>query len=285
MKKFARSSLVICWTLYCVIGIITNAHKYNFIDWIVAISVFLFPFIVVYMVKRKKRKALSHSAETISSTDKVDGYIQSSNVTYRTDGKPISDSEVPYLIQTGYENALRKQQESQNPKFHRTEQEEELSLKFFEKYHGIAYEKADKACLLYNEAIKTKDLSKRIELLNEAVVAFEKAKKYCYSKGKGGTIYFQDMWEYMHNSQNPCYSYLDVIQEALNNAISERDMFIPDILNVISENDGILQKYIYDKVPHIPKSDVQRIIRNLETENKLERVKKSGSYELHIVKQ
>lgn len=245
------------------------------------------PLVISFFIKRKRKKKQEITQPSIpaSSTEQpVDSYIKAGNVTYRTDGKPISDAEVPFLIQAGLENALRREQESSNPKFHRTFHEQDLSFEFSMKHGEEADKRTEKFDALYKAALQEKNLAKRIEILNNAVIAFEKAKNFCYSKGKGGTIYFQDTWEYMHNSERPCYSYLDKIQEELKEAIQERDVFIPSIIDTISSNNGLLQKNIYDLLPEIPKTVIQRIIRNLEIENKLERIKKSGSYELHIIK-
>ena len=196
----------------------------------------------------------------------------------------ITDEEVPYLVRLGYAKFVCAQKESSNPKFHRTEREEDLSFNFAKKHEHELAILINQFEELYRAAYKTDDLSQQIELLNRALIAFKTAKKFAYSKGKGGTIYFQDMYECMHNSRNSCFSYADLIQDNLDSAIQERDVIIPGILQIICDNDCILQKNIYAKLPAFPKSDIQRIIRKLEAENKIIRIKKSSSYELHIVK-
>lgn len=218
-----------------------------------------------------------------NSTAQTNGYIETNNIIYRTDNRSISDEEVPYLIQVGYEKALKSEYESVNPKFHRTPHEKDLSFNFWMKYGYEVDSLTENFESLYRDTYKTDDLSERISLLKEAITAFEKAKKFCYSKGKGGTIYFQDMWEHMHNSQNQCFSYLDNIKNSLNEAVFEKDIAIPEIINTVSENDGILQKNVYELLPNIDKSTIQRIIRRLESNNKLSRIKKGNSYELHLI--
>ena len=222
----------------------------------------------------------------------LDGYTSpfwNENLTFlqyisHTDGSPITDEEIPYLIQLGYEEALRAEKESDNPKFHRTEREEDLSFNFMMKHESELCPLVDKFEYLYRAAYKTDDLSQRIELLERSLAAFEKAKKFAYSKGKGGTIFFQDMYECMHNSRNSCFSYADIIQDCLDSTTQERDILIPGILQIVTDNDGILQKNIHEKLPSVSKSDIQREIRKLENEHVLTRTKKSNSYELHIVK-
>lgn len=43
------------------------------------------------------------------TTDKVTGYVTTENIITRTDEKEISDKDIPYLMQIGYENALKEQ--------------------------------------------------------------------------------------------------------------------------------------------------------------------------------
>lgn len=200
------------------------------------------------------------------------------------EGSPISDKEIPYLIQSGYAQAIRSEKTSNNPKFHRTEREDELAFDFMMKHTDELSAYIDQSEELYRKAYAVDDLSYRIELLKQSLIAFEKAKKFAYSKGKGGIIYFQDMYEHMHNSQSDCFSYADTIQASLDFAIRERDVIIPGILQVIGDNDGILQKDIYEQLPSISKSDIQKEIRKLENENVLSRTPKSNSYELRLVK-
>lgn len=279
-----KAILYLLWIcLWLFIAIATGLKAAN--DVIALVIVCLLPLAVSGVIRRRKRKMQSDNILPANTSPKEDAYITDGNITRRTDGKPISNEEVPYLIQAGLENALCREQESTNPKFHRTFREQDLSFEFSMKHGDEADKRTDKFVTLYQTALQEKDLLKRIDLLNEAVIAFDKAKRFCYSKGKGGTLYFQDTWEYMHNSERPCYSYLDRITGDLDIALQERDIFTPAVFNVISEHDGILQKDIYYKLPDIEKSAIQRIIRRLESENKLERIKKSGSYELHIIEQ
>ena len=286
--KYLKIYFLFMWTMTFIITALSiDYEKINLPASIYVIFFFSIPYLII-LRKRKKNK----SATVLSDNKQIDNrpkpeptgpqYIENGNMIYRTDGNKITDAEIPYLIQLGYEKALNAEKASTNPKLHRTEREDELSYQF-ECTHG------NKACQLeerfedlYVSALKTKDLSERISLLQEAVVAFEKAKKFCYSKGKGGTIYFQDMWEYMQNSQNDCFSYLDNIINALEQAKRKRDVIIPSVLNAISENDGVLQKNIYSLLPDISKSEIQSIIRVLEENGSIQRTKKSGSYELHI---
>lgn len=235
------------------------------------------------IIKRSKNCKEKHGRMDESSTISANQYIQDGNSIVHTDGSPIMDSEIPYLIQLGYEQTVRFKQESTNPKFHRSEHEEELSYNFMIKHEGELHSYVDQFENLYRSAYETNELTQQIDLLKRSLLAFEKAKKFAYSKGKGGAIYFQDMYEYLHNSNNSCFSYADMIQRDLDSAIQERDVIIPSILHIVNENNGILQKNIYDQLPSVSRSDIQRVIRKLENKNMLTIIKKSNSYELYIV--
>ena len=208
-----------------------------------------------------------------------DTYVIKSNTIHRIDGKAISDKEIPNLIQIGYENAVKAEE---NSKFHRTEREEELSAQFMLKYSYELDAYINQFESLYEKAYQTKNLSDKIDLLNETVKSFERERKFCYSKGKGGTIFFQDMYEYLHNSNNQCFSYLDNIKSSLDAAIYQKDVVIPNIMDVITQNDGIYQSKIYQFLPDINRTVVQHTLKDLEADDKISRIKKGNSYELHV---
>lgn len=129
--------------------------------------------------------------------------------------------------------------------------------------------------------LQKNNLTEKIFLLNESIKAFEKAKEFCYKKGKGGTIYFQDTWEYLHNSKKPCFSYLDNIKASLDKTIFKKNIVIPSIISTITDNDGILQKDIYKLLPDIDKQTIQQTIKELTAVGTISAIKKSNSYELH----
>ena len=285
--KILRTIFLVIWTMHFVIGIAMNCSQYKLGELIALIVVALIPYLIWFLCARKRKKKSTSAPSNnkpIEETEVLHAqYLESNNgTTCRTDGNQISDEEVPYLIQASYESALNYEKTSPNPKYHRTAKEEELDFQFFMKYGAIVDSLSDQFMELYRTAHKTDDLTERIHLLEQATIAFEKAKKFCYSKGKGGTIYFQDMWEHMSNSQNDCFSYLDNITNSINEAKRIRDIVIPGVLGIIHKYDGILQKEIYAFLPEISKSEIQSVIRDLESNGSITRAKKSNSYELHI---
>lgn len=235
-----------------------------------------------YLCQEIHPSIIEKDVGSFNSEDQLKTYIETENITCRADEKPISNEETPYLIQVGYEKAISTEQNNSNPKFHRTEREENLSFNFMMKYGSHVDTLTEKFETAYRNAYKTNDLDEKISLLSESIKAFEKAKKFCYSKGKGGTVYFQDMWEHLHNSQNKCFSYLDNIEASLAECMFQRDVVIPKIIDITTHTPGILQKNIYKLLPDMDKSTIQHTIKYLESKDKISRIKKGNSYELHI---
>jgi hypothetical protein len=198
-----------------------------------------------------------------------DGSIQ------RCDGENITKEEIPYLIQVGYEKACK-----EFNKTRRTFEDEELLYRFEEKHSG-EIQKHLKFEQFVDEAYKSKELDQKIELLNQAITEYEKARSWFY-RTKGGMIYFQDYYEHLHNSKNPDFSYIAPVQDYLDYCLEKRDYIIPKILEVISAEDGILQKNIYQYIPDVGKSEIQQVIRDSENDNIISREKKSGTYILKI---
>lgn len=233
---------------------------------------------------RNKRKKNSNDTTAITVTTSVNNETQSTHYisNERKDKKPTTNENITNWIKIESENSNTKKTQSTNPKFHRTAQEDELSFNFWTKYEKEFKKLEDSFCNLYGKSFKSDNLDIKISTLQEALEAWNKAKSFCYSKGEGGKIYFQDMWEYSHNSKNDCFSYGDNIKESLEDAVYEKNVLRPTIKDVISKNEGILQKNIYSLIPDIEKSKIQSILRVLENNDEIIRIKKSNSYELHI---
>lgn len=211
-----------------------------------------------------------------SDPEKIDKYVEFENSIQRVDGNPISDDEIPYLIKTGYEKALEK--ENTNPK--RTSREDDLCANFMKNhFYDIEYH-VDKFEKLREKAYREKNIDSKIDLLKQTIFEYEKSKKWFY-RTKGGMIYFEDMYEHLHNSKNNDFSYIDSVQEELNYYIDKKEIVIPQILSAIGNN-GIIQKNIYDLVDS-NKSDIQYIIRELESIGKIKREKKGNSYLLTLL--
>lgn len=220
MKKIIKI-LMILWGIFCIVGILNNFQHYNFAAWIIIIIITLIPFLILNFVYKKIQS--KNTEQNISNVVDIQTptYIETEKGIHRVDGKAITNEEIPYLIKTTMEKAINREQQSKNPKFHRTFDEEELSFNFSEKYYEQIQKMED---TIYNSVsvigntgkrwskqASKQDVIDKITLCDTAIKNFEKYKNFCYKKGKGGTIYFQDMWEYCHNTNNECFSYIDSI--------------------------------------------------------------------------
>ena len=244
---------------------------------IICIPIIYFEIVVIKTIIKKALKPKN------TTTNADANYVSDNTHTIRrSDNKPISDDEIPDLIKLGYQHAIEREKQSKNPKFHRTEREEELSFRF-EMNHGYDINMYVNSFEKYYElACAENNLNKKIELLKKTIIQYEKTKKWFYQT-KGGTIYFQDYYEYMHNSKNECFSYIELVKRYLEECIEEKDYLISETLKVISSNhDGILQKDIYQHLPNVSQGEIQRIIRNLESQGLITREKSKGSYLLTI---
>lgn len=107
-----------------------------------------------------------------------------------------------------YEEYERKRKNSSNPKWHRTSKEKDESFKFsFDNRSKISKYETD----IYNDGRpydNTLSIDERIEACGSSIRAFYILKDFCYQTN-GGKIYFQDMWEYCHNSREECFSFVD----------------------------------------------------------------------------
>lgn len=135
-------------------------------------------------------------------------------------------------IKDGYKNSIKSQQNSSNPKFHRTAKEDELSFTFSERYSEILQQMEE---IIYNyddEIVKLKkskkyastfSLEEIIEKCNKEIVAYYELKKFCYDKGKGGQLYFQNMWEYCHYNWNECFEFISSTKKYLDELVANQD--------------------------------------------------------------
>ena len=296
--KITKYLLLTAVTVFIAKGIIENHSHYTQEDWFVVIlvSAWLYSAVMAFYYFIEKRLRKAEARKNIKELPKVEietnqeplptQYIETNSGIVRADGKPFTDEEVPFLMERSYEKALERERElaKVNPKFQRTDIEEDLSYQFYERYkHKISAWESMFNDLYTNSHFKD-DLNQRIAMLHSALFAFEDAKKFFYSKGKGGEIYFQDTWEYMNNSQNLCFSFADKVKEEIKRLEYEKNVLIPLVLKTIENNDGILQKDIYSMLSDIPKEKIVHIFRMLEKNSAIIRTKKGNSYELHVIK-
>ncbi len=247
--------------IYIIIAVMEEAVRVPMV--VLAALFLLFAFL---LFRKKKEKVEVIAADIVEVVEPVDAYIEADGIVYRTDGQPISDREVPYLIEAGFQEALRREQ---NNPYRRNDAEQELIFRFTETHGSKSAALASKFETLAAAAYKTNDLDEKVSLLTAAMQHFHVAREWHYKISKGGMMWFQDMWENGHR-------WADIEAQHLADALRERDYIRPFILEKATE--GFIQKDIYTELPNAGKSDVQRVLKQMEYEGLIVRIKKGSSY-------
>lgn len=244
------------------------------------------------LISEEKNDITSNDTDTVEETEKdtfSDIYIHGKNIIFRADGKPISDEEVPYLIELGKRKAI--EEHSSTP--HRSYRDGELSFQFSQRNSEKISIYENNIYNLSSEAVAYPgfDVDEHIRLCDKAIDVFYRFRKFC-SGTKGGTFYFEDMWMFSDSSNSTPRSYIDDVEKLKNDLTNNYESYVElyrqkrtlknDLVKTIDGNDGILQKNIYSYFHPQLKSDIQKLLRELEKENIISREKKGGSYSLHM---
>lgn len=204
-------------------------------------------------------------------------YIHNTNGTvYRADGKPINDADATYLVRAGYKRAKTTELNSVNPKFHRTDKEKELEFQFFYKYGQQSQKMCDAFLNLMHQAYQTKNPEEKLSLLQQSVTVYNAAKDWHYCKSKGAKLWFQDNWEYCHNTKSTCFAWVDNIIKYIQDIQNEITNIRPWILEHASL--GFLQTDVYKAFPDSDKSTLRDIIAQLADSGKIQKTKKGNTY-------
>lgn len=127
------------------------------------------------------------------------------------------DRTLEQTIKDSYKNAIRGQQQSKNPKFHRTHHEQDLSFQFYQSnleklkiYEKKIYDLDEEVEKQRKNKKDKPNLTKEeiLDLCQREFDAYNDLRKYCYSKGKGGMLYFQNTWEYCHYNWDDCFPFI-----------------------------------------------------------------------------
>ena len=207
-------------------------------------------------------------------------YDKTGNIICRADGVPLNDADAAYLVRAGYEKATNAENNSINPKFHRTAAEEELKFQFMYKYGDQSQNICDVFLNLANKAYLSDDYDKKFSLLEQCIKSYNTAKKWHYNKSKGAALWFQDNWEYCHNSKNECFSWIDDIYIYRNFITEAQNAIIPYILE--NAKKGFLQTEIYKVFPDVRQSELRDIISYLVKKGKISKNKKGNTYYISL---
>ncbi|BDH60089.1 hypothetical protein MTP04_02190 [Lysinibacillus sp. PLM2] len=222
-------------------------------------------------------------------------YIKKS-LSNQNDNLPLGD----------YQKALEYEIVSTNPKFNRTTKEEDLVFNFSYKHAETLGNLESAVYVEVNKIQKVYDVNERMLQCKKALESYEKLKSFCLSKGKGGKIHFEDMWEHCHNSKNPDFRFIESVEIELDYLLNNKEeaeeklknikLKVEDrekiklfkenakdeLIQLIAENYGILQKNIYQQYDDIYKPTIKNTIKNLCDLGIVERVKEGNNYKLYL---
>jgi len=231
--------------------------------------------------------AISVTIESTQNTPKytnentdipADTYIHDENdkCIGRADGQLLNEADCAYMVHVGYEQAKKSEQQTSNPKFHRTEAEKELEFRFADKYGLKSQKICDVFCDLNHQAYLTDNLDEKLNLLQQCIKAFDVAKAWHYNGSRGAKLWFQDNWEFCHNSQNACFSWIDSVYRYKEQTLKIRDVILPWILE--NSEIGFLQTEIYKVFPEEDKATLRNLIAKLVERDCVQKTKKGSSY-------
>lgn len=144
------------------------------------------------------------------------------------------------------------------------------------------------------------DIDAAIASLRTAMNYATQIESIC-NKTEAGQTYFSNMWLHCHNARNSDFSYIQQIQDRLDDMIFNYDelkekyerhrqireaeaAFAPvaevEIFTAISEHPGILQKDLYTLFAPELKNSISLALRNLVKAGRVEKIKSGKSFEL-----
>lgn len=158
--------------------------------------------------------------ETVDMAFESEGLRNEDRNRIMEDGRTLEGT-----IKDGYKNSILAQQNSTNPKFHRTPRQQELSFEFSQKYkseieemENLIYDLDELVVKIRNSPKSANTYSKEMTLhtCEQEIRAYNELKNFCYKHGEGGMIYFQDSWEYCHYDWNDCFSFISKTEKYYN---------------------------------------------------------------------
>lgn len=188
------------------------------------------------------------------------------------DDIPLNEKKWEDFVNISSKKVKVEEEKINNPCFHRTPKEEELADQFFIKYSDIIARHEKEIYMDEKDDVET--LKKRLE-------AFRKFKDYCYKKSIGAKLYFQDAFEYLHNTNNDCFSYEEEIIARINYLEDMEDAEI-QIINLLKDKKEIFQKDLHTYIDKFDKYFLRSLILQMEKEGKIKRDKYKNTYKLYL---
>lgn len=262
--------------------------------FISCIAIVICTFFIRKMIRRLFNTSIFDTVEQSSSI--TPDFVSNHGMVCRPDNCETTDADISYLYETNYERAQNYHATSPNPKFHRSDWERAKLLE----YYSMNAEYINKLeCDIWLPGLYTFDsIDDAIEHVQHALISAQELKEYC-SKTQIGRLYFEDEWLHAHNSENPDFSFIDKIKERYFDLTTnyeqrkhdfelhkKRQLFRKtseqDIMCVIRNNPGLLQKDIYGFFDSDLKPTVKSTINHLVSSGKVHRIKKGNTFILSL---
>ena len=163
-------------------GILSALLIYSIIILIIPIIIIEFIFYAIRKFNtcnschNNKNSSNLVSKEHSQNSELTNNNTQEHSTTYTVESKKIKDEDIPHLIEMGLQHAIEREKSSNNPKFHRTNKEEELSFQFINNHSTEIQNHIDSFESRYRSACQENQIDKKIELLQQTIELYEKAK-------------------------------------------------------------------------------------------------------------
>lgn len=218
-------------------------------------------------------KKLFKSKEKISLDKETDKETKYQEYLKRIkNGERLEGNDWEEFSDISADKAIQKRRNINNPKFHRSDQERKLRSEFHRKHYPII-EDFENRIYISDKA----DYKK----LKDNLIAYDEFQKFCYSNGDGGKLYFQDMWEYCHNSKNDCFSHKETILKCMQNYLDANNAVI-DIIDILKSNETYLQKDLKYEINYCTPQEIGAIIREMVNKDIIIREKYKNTYLLKL---
>lgn len=300
-------------TVFCTVGAVIylamGVTGSNLTDENIRPAMFILAALMVFFIwlmwrPHKRHKQIgaykpSQSSETSETPSVPDGsstsYLYNDRGIARTDEKDLTDEDIEHLREIDLERVRQYYQNSSNPKFHRTVEDEMEQSKFYSE-NAEYIDKLQQDIWLPN-LYSFSTIDDAIAHDQQALIAAQELSAFC-SQSKAGQKYFEDMWLHCHNRQNPDFSFIERIKDRYTDLTlnyeerkkefelhQKRQAFLQhadaDVLQVIQSNPGILQKDLHKHFDPDLKPTIGTAVSHLAKSNQIRREKQGNSYSLY----
>lgn len=97
-----------------------------------------------------------------------------------------------------------------------------LPLEWYARNESAIHQWQDPLPKLAVESRYSKDKAEKEAIPCKLIDHYERYREYCYSKDECWKKWFSDSWEYVHNSKNPDFDYIDPYKKQLSKCLAKK---------------------------------------------------------------